>query len=99
MTTDQAVAAALALPELIRARSSPGRSGNGSAALLTSRQLEVAVLVAQGLTNRQIADRLVITPRAAAAHVEHILDKLGAGSRTQIGVWIAERGLLASRTA
>ena len=54
---------------------------------------------AEGREEVQIADRLVITPRAAAAHVEHILDKLGAGSRTQIGVWIAERGLLTTRTA
>jgi non-specific serine/threonine protein kinase len=59
--------------------------------------LEVAVLVAQGLTNRQIAERLVVTERAAAAHVEHILNKLGVGSRTQIAVWISERGLLAER--
>ena len=59
----------------------------------------VADLVTRGLTNRQIANRLVITPRAAAAHVEHILDKLGAGSRTQIGVWVAQRGLLTTRSA
>ena len=55
--------------------------------------------MAQGLTNRQIANRLMITPRAAASHVEHILDKLDAGSRTQIGVWVAERGLLTPRSA
>jgi non-specific serine/threonine protein kinase len=56
---------------------------------LTQRQHEVALLVGQGLTNRQIADRLVITERTAAAHIEHILDKLGFTSRTQIGVWVA----------
>jgi non-specific serine/threonine protein kinase len=64
------------------------------AGLLTPRQQEVAVLVAQGLTNRQIAERLVITERAAAAHVEHILDKLGVGTRAQIAVWASEQGLL-----
>jgi non-specific serine/threonine protein kinase len=64
---------------------------------LTPRQHEVAVLVAQGLTNRQIAERLVVSERAAAAHVENILNKLGVSSRTQIAVWAAEHGLLAQR--
>jgi len=64
---------------------------------LTTRQQEVAVLVAQGLTNRQIAERLVVTEAAAAKHVEHILDKLGVGSRAQIAAWAAERGLVTTR--
>jgi len=58
----------------------------------------VAELVARGLTNRQIADRLVVTERTAAAHVEHILDKLGVASRAQIAVWASERGLLTTRS-
>jgi DNA-binding NarL/FixJ family response regulator len=62
---------------------------------LTPRQKEVAILVGQGLTNRQIAERLVVSERAAAAHVENILNKLGVGSRTQIAVWASERKLLA----
>ncbi len=66
-------------------------------ALLTPRQLEVAVLVGQGLTNRQIAERLAVSERAAAAHIENILNRLGVRSRTQIAVWISERGLLAKR--
>jgi DNA-binding NarL/FixJ family response regulator len=45
--------------------------------LLTPRQQEVAVLVARGLTNRQMAERLVVSERAAAAHVENILNRLG----------------------
>jgi non-specific serine/threonine protein kinase len=61
---------------------------------LTQREQEVAALVAQGLTNRQIASRLVITERTVAAHIEHILNKLRFASRTQIGVWMAERGLV-----
>jgi predicted ATPase/DNA-binding CsgD family transcriptional regulator len=56
---------------------------------LTQRQHEVALLVGQGLTNRQIAGRLVVTERTAAAHIEHILDKLGFTSRTQIAAWVA----------
>jgi len=63
---------------------------------LSPREREVAALVAQGLSNREIASQLVITERTAGAHVEHILDKLGFASRTQIGVWAAERGLVIS---
>ena len=63
---------------------------------LTPRQAEVAALVGHGCTNKQIAEQLVITERAAAAHIEHIMDRLGFSSRTQIGVWASERGLLAA---
>ena len=45
------------------------------------------MLVAQGLTNRRIAARLVVTERTAATHVEHILGKLALTSRVQIGLW------------
>ncbi|MFI6772215.1 protein kinase [Nocardia sp. NPDC050412] len=57
---------------------------------LTKREGEVAELVAEGLTNREIAARLVISPRTAERHVEHLLTKLGFTSRTQIAAWIAE---------
>ncbi len=66
--------------------------------LLTARQREVAVLVARGLTNRQIAEQLTITERAAGAHIERILNRLDVRSRAQIAVWVAEQGLLGSRT-
>lgn len=56
---------------------------------LTSREVEVAMLVAEGLTNRQIADRLVISERTAQNHVQHILTKLGFTSRSQIAAWTA----------
>ncbi|MCW8380761.1 ATP-binding protein [Streptomyces justiciae] len=51
---------------------------------LTRREREVAALVAGGLTNREIAERLVISKRTADTHVEHILAKLGVSSRAQI---------------
>jgi non-specific serine/threonine protein kinase len=70
-------------------RSSPPVSGE-PASPLTRREQEVAALVAQGLSNRQIAERLVITPRTVAAHIENILGKLGFTSRTQVGVWASE---------
>ena len=58
-----------------------------SATLLTHREREVADLVAQGLTNKEIADRLVISQRTAESHIEHIRVKLGFTNRTEIAVW------------
>jgi predicted ATPase/DNA-binding NarL/FixJ family response regulator len=52
--------------------------------LLTAREREVAALVAKGLTNKDIAARLVVSKRTVDAHIEHILSKLGYGSRVQI---------------
>jgi len=57
---------------------------------LTSREQEIAELVAQGMSNKQIAARLVIAQRTAEGHVEHILAKLGFTSRSQIAGWVAE---------
>lgn len=56
----------------------------------TKRELEVAELVAEGLTNKEIAARLVISPRTAQGHVENLLVKLGFTSRAQIAAWVAE---------
>lgn len=56
---------------------------------LTEREIEVARLVAIGLTNKDIADRLVISERTAEGHVQRILDKLGFRSRSQIAAWHA----------
>ncbi|PRZ05085.1 putative ATPase [Isoptericola sp. CG 20/1183] len=58
--------------------------------LLTPRELEVAELVADGLTNPQIAERLVISPGTARTHVERIRTKLGVGSRVQVARWVLE---------
>ncbi|MQY09318.1 ATP-binding protein [Actinomadura macrotermitis] len=66
-----------------------GAEGDGNP--LTPRELEIAGLVAQGLTNREIAARLVIAKRTADSHVEHILAKLGFTSRAQIAAWSARR--------
>ena len=65
---------------------------------LTPREREVASLIGRGLTNRQIAERLVITQRTVAAHIEHILEKLGFRSRLQIGLWAVEHQLLVDAT-
>jgi predicted ATPase/DNA-binding CsgD family transcriptional regulator len=56
---------------------------------LTRREREVAKLVARGMSNRAIAETLVISPRTAENHVEHILTKLGLSSRSQVAAWVA----------
>jgi predicted ATPase/DNA-binding SARP family transcriptional activator/DNA-binding CsgD family transcriptional regulator len=62
---------------------------------LTRREQEVALLVARGLTNRQVSAELSISERTAGNHVGGILRKLGLRSRTQIASWATERRLLA----
>ncbi|MEV3974029.1 LuxR C-terminal-related transcriptional regulator [Streptomyces sp. NPDC050698] len=63
-------------------------SHDDTAVRLTRRETEVARLVAEGLANQQIADRLVIARRTAEGHVERILSKLGFSNRTQIAAWV-----------
>jgi DNA-binding NarL/FixJ family response regulator len=60
-------------------------------ALLTAREKQVALLLARGLTNRQIAAELIITPTTARVHVEHILAKLGFHSRARLAAWMARQ--------
>jgi predicted ATPase/DNA-binding CsgD family transcriptional regulator/Tfp pilus assembly protein PilF len=60
-----------------------------SASPLTAREHEIVLLIARGLSNRQIADELVISPATAARHVANILAKLGFTSRTQVASWAA----------
>jgi predicted ATPase/DNA-binding CsgD family transcriptional regulator len=70
---------------------SPRRPSSGQG-LLTRREHEIAELVAEGLTNREIAARLVISRRTAESHIEHILAKLGFTSRAQIARWVSDGG-------
>ncbi|MBB5896587.1 LuxR C-terminal-related transcriptional regulator [Kutzneria kofuensis] len=58
---------------------------------LTKREQQVAELVAEGLSNKDIAARLVIAQRTAEGHVEHILTKLGFTKRTQLAAWATEQ--------
>lgn len=62
-----------------------------AAATLSPRECEVAELVAQGLSNRDIAERLTIALRTATTHVDHIMRKLGVNSRAQIAAWVVEQ--------
>jgi DNA-binding NarL/FixJ family response regulator len=52
----------------------------------------VARLLAEGLSNSQLADRLYISPRTAAVHVSNILSKLGMSSRTEVAAWAVRDG-------
>lgn len=67
----------------------PASQDDTSAPQLTRREREVARLVADGLSNREIASSLVISVRTAESHVEHILVKLGFSSRAQIATWVS----------
>jgi DNA-binding CsgD family transcriptional regulator len=57
---------------------------------LTPRQLEIARLIAEGLTNRQVADRLFLSERTVETHITNILNKLDLNSRVQLTRWMAE---------
>jgi DNA-binding CsgD family transcriptional regulator len=75
----------------------PTANGLGAAAplvgQLTPREREVGVLIASGLTNAQIARKLVVTNGTVANHVAHILSKLGCRNRAQVAVWFVRAQL------
>jgi HD-GYP domain-containing protein (c-di-GMP phosphodiesterase class II) len=61
---------------------------------LTAREVEVLALLVRGLSNRQIAERLTITPRTAATHIEHIFAKTGVATRGAAAVFALRHGLV-----
>lgn len=83
LSTDDAVALALERAAVPAPRTAADESG------LTRREREVAALIAEGLSNREIAARLVVAQRTAEGHVENILAKLGFTSRAQVAGWLA----------
>ena len=70
----------------------------GGLALLTARERDVAVLIARGLTNRQIAETLVIAEGTVAIHVNHILGKLACSSRVQVAALVGAQGAVPEQT-
>src|ERR1700686_756395 len=89
-------------PRLMRARplgavqlpapnAEPGRPGVYP---LTRKEVEVAILVAQGKTNKEIASRLFNSERTIDNHVQHIYNKLNIDSRAELALWVQERGFL-----
>jgi DNA-binding NarL/FixJ family response regulator len=90
---DQATAITVALDEETTpaATSTTNRTKRHPGSVLTRRERQIAELVHEGLSNKEIADTLVISPRTVEAHVEHVLVKLGFTSRTQVAAWIGEQ--------
>lgn len=76
-------------PDADQTPPAPSGPSDSAATELTRREREVAELVAEGLSNKEIATRLVVSIRTAESHVEHILIKLGFTSRTQIAAWVS----------
>ena len=78
-------------PAAVPAAATDAVSTSTPASALTAREREVVALLAAGLSNRDIARELVISPATAARHVANILAKLGFSSRSQVAVWAASR--------
>jgi DNA-binding NarL/FixJ family response regulator len=72
---------------------SPDRIAKQAYGGLTAREREVAALIAQGKSNREIAEALVVSDRTVESHVSNIMFKLGLQSRRQIRAWAVEKGL------
>lgn len=86
--------AAAAVPQSDRAIKL--RLPGGVAAQLTRRELEIAKVVAEGQTNREIAARLFLSVRTVESHVDRVLGKLDFHTRSQLAAWVASGGLGAS---
>jgi non-specific serine/threonine protein kinase len=91
MSLAEAVGYALADEAEDARHSVPGKT-------LTRRELEVATLVARGLTNRAIAGRLHLSVRTVDTHVDHALTKLNFSNRAQLAGWAHKAGLMAEDT-
>ena len=76
---------------LVRRLEGSGARADGE---LTAREREVAALIAEGLTNSQLAERLFISPKTAAVHVSNILMKLGLSSRAEVAAWAVRHGVV-----
>jgi DNA-binding NarL/FixJ family response regulator len=94
MNLDEAMACALA-EGLDAATDSERRRGPGESLHgLTPREREVAVRIARGLTNRQMAAEFTLAERTVDVHVSNILGKLQLSSRAQVAAWVVEHGWL-----
>ena len=89
-------------PRLLRARplaavqppASDAEPGSPGVYPLTRKEVEVAILVAQGKTNKEIASQLFNSERTIDNHVQHIYNKLNIDSRAELALWVQARGLL-----
>src|SRR3954463_4891670 len=76
----------------------PGSATPSAARNLTKREREILALVAEGLSNREIADKLVLSPETVKSHVAAILEKLNVSDRTQAAIYAVRNGLVESPT-
>jgi predicted ATPase/DNA-binding CsgD family transcriptional regulator len=81
------LAVAYALEE--KTESPEAKVEGATTSTLSRREREIAHLVAQGLTNKEIAAKLVLSERTAEAHIQNILNKLGFRSRSEVAAWVA----------
>jgi DNA-binding NarL/FixJ family response regulator len=88
MTLEQAIAYGLTTDHPVPVAETPRRVP------LSAREHEVAMLIAEGCSNREIGVRLVISERTTEAHVTHVLSKLGLRSRAQVAIWALQNGLI-----
>ena len=80
-------------PDLLAPLPAPAeRSPGASRSPLTARQLEIAALIAQGLTNGQIAAQIVVSRGTVGNHIGHMLRRLGVKNRAQIAAWMIRHG-------
>jgi len=94
MSVEQAIAYALQPAAEAESSSNDGPPDTEpQASGLTRREQQVAVLIAGGQTNREIAQALVITVSTAERHVANILNKLALRSRTEIALWAVAHGV------
>jgi DNA-binding CsgD family transcriptional regulator len=75
----------------VRRRIVPTREGGSGLTPLTGAEAQVARLVSDGITNREIADRLFLSPHTVNSHLRHIYDKLAINSRTELARIVAEQ--------
>jgi DNA-binding NarL/FixJ family response regulator len=76
-------------------RSTPGAIGDEGVERLSGHELEVLALIVEGLTNKEIASRLCLSPDTVKNHVVHIIQKLGVSDRTQAAVMAVRQGMIA----
>ena len=97
LTLEQAIEFALETPaprEEVAPLRTLRQTAKQAAGGLTAREREVAALIAQGKSNREIAAVLVLSERTIEGHVSNIFNKLGFNARTQIAAWAVEKGLV-----